>query len=512
MSRYNGLMRALVVWMWVAACGKVETTPDVNSTSFVVTAGVDRLLLRQGGNTDLAISVTRGGVSGPITLAIDGAPSGVTAAEVVLGADETAGMLTVVADASAVQGRGTFSVRATAGAMTATSFPLPLLVAGAPGTLDQSFATGGKLVPTLNNMALGSRDLVISPAGIVVTGFVFTAPFQAITVRVLDDGSLDPTFGTNGFVSTGSGPGAEGIAVAMQGDSILIAGIAGGASASDLDMGVIRYTPTGQLDSGFAAAGVATFNPGVGIGELHTLAVSTTSDIFAAGTLFGSSLTGHALHLLPTGQLDTTFAITEPNALIEASLLQADNKYVLAGGKANDMWIARYTAAGARDPAFGTNGETVVDFGDNVNAFAMLELAGGKFLLAGSCVVGGAKRMCLAQFNGNGSLDATFGNGGKLNPGAAFDVRTMTRSGDKYLIAGAIGSLPAVARLNADGSFDRTFGTGSGGFVTVDFGVAGTTAQTTAFGVGVDADDRIVIGCDVGGAGSQRMAIARIWQ
>ena len=61
----------------------------------------------------------------------------------------------------------------------------------------------------------------------------------------------------------------------------------------------------------------------------------------------------------------------------------------------------------------------------------------------------------------------------------------------------------------ADGSLDATFG--NGGIADVDFGIAGTTSATGAFGVAVDAEGRVVISGDVGAAGNQSMAIARLW-
>ena len=98
-----------------------------------------------------------------------------------------------------------------------------------------------------------------------------------------------------------------------------------------------------------------------------------------------------------------------------------------------------------------------------------------------------------------GSLDPTFGIGGKAltdftailsptimrrNPGAV-----AVQTDGKIVVAGSSdqGGNFAVARYNADGSLDSSFGTG--GKQTIDFG----SSYDEGYGVAVQADGKIVV-------------------
>src|SRR5262249_38810255 len=99
----------------------------------------------------------------------------------------------------------------------------------------------------------------------------------------------------------------------------------------------------------------------------------------------------------------------------------------------------------------------------------------------GKCVVGGDtygangtdNHFELARLNPDGSLDSTFDGDGLVR--TDFDISSgicrLLLQGDKIIAVGTRGSNPgdvALARYNSDGSLDSSFGTG--GKVTADFG------------------------------------------
>lgn len=500
----------------LASCGEVLAPPPATG-SFTLEVDPGGLFVRQGETHAVEVRLARTELDAAVDVVVAGLPTGVTAMPLTIAETETTGMLTLVAAGDATQGDADLEISGTAGEVSAEApAALRLLVGGAPGTLDLSFGDAGRFTPPLNNMALASRGLARAGNATIATGFVATSPFQAITVKVTDEGALDPTFGNNGFVSTGAANGAEGIAVTTLADgSVLVAGIAGGASASDLDFGLFAYDPAGTLVSGFGTGGIASFDPGTGFGELHTVGVEAGGSIVVTGTLFGmaggSSTRG--LRYSATGVRDPTFDITEPNAFVEAAVLQADGKLVMVGGLSGDFWIARYTPAGLRDPGFSAGNVVTVDFApDTATAFGLAIVPGNKLLVAGIATQGTNRRLCLAQLNPNGSPDATFGSGGKLTTTTPFDSRSpnaMLAVGASFLMVGVVGGKPAVVRFRADGSIDDAFGVG--GVAEIDFGIAGTTSSTGGFGITADPDGRILVSADVGPAGGQRLAIARLW-
>jgi uncharacterized delta-60 repeat protein len=495
-------------------CGEVQTPPD-GQFSVVVDPG--RVLVRQGEAAFVDVTVTRDeNFLDPITITLADAPDGVTAMPLTIAADQTTGSLTLTAAATAVQGASDILVTGTGG-RDSSNAALRLLVGGEPGTLDQSFGTEGKFTPPLNGMSLASRGLAITEQGIVVTGFVVSSPPQAITVRVLEDGTLDPAFGSGGFVSTGLGGLAEGIAIAGLPDgSVVVAGIAGGGGG-ECEFGVFRYDVAGALDTSFGASGVATFDAGTGCAELHNIVIAPDGNLLVSGTLFsaaGGSVT-RGLRFSPLGVRDASFDITEAEVVAEGSAVLPDGKLLLSGIFRSDFWVARYQADGTRDTSFGMGGIATTDLSMSADAaHGVVPLADNKVLAVGVTTPAGAanKVVSAARYNANGSLDVTFGAAGKFVSTTPFDTRSPTAlavSGTQTLFVGVRNARPAVVRINETGTVDGTFG--DSGVVEIDFGIAGTTNATGGFGIAVDPDGRIVISGDVGPAGAQRMAIARLW-
>src|SRR5438874_2722183 len=67
------------------------------------------------------------------------------------------------------------------------------------------------------------------------------------------------------------------------------------------------------------------------------------------------------------------------------------------------------------DPTFGAAGSVSTDFNHDTDfAYALSPLPGGKVLLAGQSWNGSGYDFALARFNADGSLDSSFGNGGRV--------------------------------------------------------------------------------------------------
>ncbi|MGQ0592156.1 MAG: hypothetical protein ACT4QB_05760 [Gammaproteobacteria bacterium] len=129
--------------------------------------------------------------------------------------------------------------------------------------------------------------------------------------------------------------------------------------------------------------------------------------------------------------------------------------------------VPALAAPGDLDPSFDGDGRVLTDFRDfeGVNALAVqldgkLVAAGGFFPFFG-----------LARYNADGSLDRSFGKGGRVrrNFGRGAQARALVLQPDgKPVAAGLAGSDFLLVRLNPDGSLDTSFG--AGGVVRTDFG------------------------------------------
>lgn len=223
-------------------------------------------------------------------------------------------------------------------------------------------------------------------------------------------------------------------------------------------------------------------------GPLHSPASAAAGDLDPA---FGSN-----------GLVVTDFSGN--NDFGEALLIQPDGRLVAVGsvdvGSPNSNFgLARYNADGSLDPSFGSGGKVVTDFfGDIDFAFDAALQPDGKIVVAGQVfnTITGTD-FALARYNSDGSLDLSFGSGGKVTTdffGDFDDVRGVALQPDgKIVVAGFArnGSNEsvdfAVARYNIDGSLDSSFG--GDGKVTTDF--FGTREFVSS--VSVQSDGKIVV-------------------
>jgi uncharacterized delta-60 repeat protein len=213
-------------------------------------------------------------------------------------------------------------------------------------------------------------------------------------------------------------------------------------------------------------------------------------------SLFIATLVG-MLVLVPRARadcLDRTFAVNgwslEPRGAANAIVRQPDGKLVVAGVSkrsvqgppniASDFLIARYDADGALDPTFGSGGSVVTaPLGgvDDASAAALAIQSDGKLVAAGSVArftgqppIGyDPPQLVIIRYDTDGTLDATFGNGGIVLGGATSRTRAsgiVVLSDGRLVVGGTSLTGPFgapqffFARYDADGTLDSTFGTG----------------------------------------------------
>ncbi len=380
----------------------------------------------------------------------------------------------------------------------------------ADGDLDPTFGTGGKLITDFGGRSDGAAAMAIQADGkIVVVGDSFAgATSDFALARYNSNGTLDTTFGTaaTGKVTTDFGGVDQPRAVAIQPDGKIVVG--GAAGAPNL-FALARYNPDGSLDPSFGSGGKVTTSFAERGGQVGVNAVAIQPDgkIVAAGFAGTSgSDRDHALaRYNPDGTLDPTFGtggkvITSFNGFDEAAAmaLQADGKIVTAGfsGPASgsfDFALARLNPDGSLDPTFGTGGKVIIDFGGpgEEQGRSVAVQPDGKIVVAGISIVGGTFDFALARLNPDGSLDPTFGTGGKVTTdfGSSDGGSSVAIQPDGKIVVAGFSNVPfdfALARYNPDGSLDPTFGTA--GKVTTDFGGSSDAGGAVA----IQADGKIV--------------------
>jgi len=154
---------------------------------------------------------------------------------------------------------------------------------------------------------------------------------------------------------------------------------------------------------------------------------------------------------------------------------------------------------GDLDPTFGTDGKVLTDFDHSTDiANAVATQADGKLVVVGATYEDNDfsdENFAIARYNPDGTLDKTFGVGGKVQtdfPGLAAVASSVVIQPDgKIVVAGGAFLLFTfagdfkLARYNPDGSLDTSFG--DGGIVTTTF-----PEGSYAFDVALQADGKIV--------------------
>lgn len=273
--------------------------------------------------------------------------------------------------------------------------------------------------------------------------------FSTSSIRILASAAdLDPTFGNGGKVTTDFFGSAEmAFALAIQSDGKIVAAGPARNAQGVSDFGVSRYNSDGSLDLSFGTGG------------------KVSTDFFE--------------------ESDQAFAMA----------LQPDGRIIVAGRTfsdhpGSDFALARYNTNGTLDSTFGSDGKVITDLGsDQDSVFAVAVQSDGKVVAVGTGAGDGTLLdFGIARYDSNGSLDSTFGTGGKVTTdffGDADHARDIAIESDGKLIVGGFAFNGsnwfdfAIARYNSDGTVDSTFG--NNGKTSTDF--SSTNDQAVAMGI-----------------------------
>jgi uncharacterized delta-60 repeat protein len=253
--------------------------------------------------------------------------------------------------------------------------------------------------------------------------------------------NLDPTFGTGGTIRTdfaGNIDQANAVAIQPNGQ-IVAAGSSFSSSKTVEDFIVARYNANGSLDKRFGKNGKITTDFFRNVDSISAIAIQPDGAIVVAGfaQLGGNGGTPRVFALARyrnDGNPDTSFgnggALTTSFggsfAAASAVMLQPDGKIVVAGtvdfnpdlpSSGLDFALARYNSNGTLDGSFGKGGKVVFDFfGSFDQANGAVLQPDGKIIVVGSASYDSNNRdigFALARFNTDGGIDFGFGTGGK---------------------------------------------------------------------------------------------------
>ncbi len=344
------------------------------------------------------------------------------------------------------------------------------------GSLDQAFGTNGNVITSFGQENDANAEAVIlqEDGKIVVVGYAYLSGNSDFAlVRYYSNGNLDSSFGNNGKVTTAAGPDNDyARSVALQPDGkIIVVG-----TTYKLDNSrcynpfyfpasiVIRYNSNGSIDSSFGQNGKLIFNINQNFDNANAVALQPDGKILVAGTaydncscddyyggLYCSSSFFVITRFNSNGNPDSSFGTNgrafDPLLLFYPSsmLLQPDGKIVVTGsGSQNGFITERYNNNGSLDNSFGTGGKIITEVGGQNNSSSANSLTlqpDGKIVLAGTLYAGNAGYyFAVVRYKTDGSLDNAFNTNGTavlhLGPPGSYDVATGVAMQGNKIIAG----------------------------------------------------------------------------
>jgi uncharacterized delta-60 repeat protein len=264
------------------------------------------------------------------------------------------------------------------------------------------------------------------------------------------DGTLDTSFNTQGFIRTwvlGSSV-ANGVAIQNDGKIVVVGETTYNGAKN---FAIVRYLPSGSLDPTFSGDGIQIINFQTCI-SCHATSVAIDSDgkIVVAGEKVQPSGVDFAIvRLESNGERDLTFG---SNGRVTTSLetalgstdraktvlIQPDKKILVGGTASLGFWLARYNPDGSLDSSFGIGGKAAIyPTGQSnlfVNAFALQ--SDGKIVGVGH---NSSYLLFVTRINPNGSLDSSYNGGYSYfrNQGISKSIAVTTNGnivavGDQY--------------------------------------------------------------------------------
>ena len=327
------------------------------------------------------------------------------------------------------------------------------------GSLDTSFANGGKLQPSHERIMV--RGLGVLPDGKLIVATSTEFAFRLI--RYLPDGQIDSAFGNGGTIEEQVIPySSQTSALRFQPDGQIV--VAAEVIIEGTEHFVVgRFHPDGRLDESFGVGGTVRTPLAGSSAILGGLIIQPDGKVLVGGSVItGSNSWFELVRYNPDGSFDPTFgtggriqtATSTHTLRLTGLALQPDGKVVAAGEEVDlyqsTIMLARFSSSGELDPTFGTNGVARKPFNAISRTGSLALLEDGKLLMTTTAAYGVYDRFAVLRFDSTGALDSAFWNGQAM-AGFGKNVTTLSsmliQPDGNIVTGGTVGGDFALARF-----------------------------------------------------------------
>jgi len=364
--------------------------------------------------------------------------------------------------------------------------------AASDGDLDPSFGDNGVVqIEPADTQTLDLSSPVVQGDGkIIVCGTsvsIYQWKYAGFVARFNAAGSPDASFGQGGRIDLGNlfvNPGCAGTVLQHDGKIVLntFSDVDGPGVPVEFDVQIARLNSDGSKDMDFGYAGVSHMDFMFGDYDGQAPMVIQPDGAIVIGLAASPNSLGIA-RVRADGSNDSSFGVDGRVTIefppagnlisgVHGILIDAQGRIVVAGYVATggavgsniaDFAAARVLSDGTLDASFGDGGRVIVHF-DGRSSFAEVALLqdDGGIVLAGAASYPDASNVgdpnydvAVARLRADGSLDASFGDGGrKVIP------LDFVENGFDFAYSGVIrpdGKIELVGQANAEDQFSKGF-------------------------------------------------------
>jgi len=321
------------------------------------------------------------------------------------------------------------------------------------GSGDNTFLNNGILYEVAGEGSANSVAMQADGKIIIVGTIERQSTNNIVLIRLNPDGSYDTSFNSSGITYTNIeeySTGGSSVFILPNG-KILVAGTA--YSTNDKGFAVFLYKQDGTLDNTFGTNGygIIQFE---NYYSVKSAAIQTDGKIVLIGYFYDGTEYDFALaRFTSDGYADLSFGTDGKlisdfggNNLAEDVVIQDDQKIIIVGysgwyyDEPSHIILARYSSEGSLDETFGANGIITTVVGYNIDAKTVVIQSDGKIVIAGSSRLEyeSYKYFTLVRYNSDGSLDNSFGiEGISGNEIRGSILSSAIQADEKIIVVGA---------------------------------------------------------------------------
>lgn len=334
-----------------------------------------------------------------------------------------------------------------------------LLKLAIDGSIDESWGNNGLITFDLGEDTYAYKMEVLPDNKILVCGtaYVTASNSEFFITKFNPDGTFDTDFGIDGsFVSSYSSSGDEGYCMAIQNDGKIVLGGTTGWNTS-AQMLFIRVNPNGSVDDTFGNNGYAEINSSTQSENIKGVSVLSDGSIVGVGYAYqGDPIWVEVAAIVMLNDDGSPVGSFGNNGLLIPSWVDSfsyindveikDDFIYITGWVQevdNDIFLAKFDANGDFDPSFATDGIAYFDLNIIDNAFDLYFGPDQKIYLSGntgSPGAGGSKEFLLVRYLPDGNIDSSLNSNGhveteiRIDSDAAFSVKLQADG--KIVLAG----------------------------------------------------------------------------